>query len=124
TEAGRLDPTFCSGGITRTSLLPGCCDAAFGITVAPNGNLFVGACAGCGSSHVESNIVALEYLSTGGADTSFGRNGRSTITGWGFYGFDPVAHGGPEGAVTVDPEGRLVLGVAKHLSSLFARFEL
>ena len=121
TSAGLPDGTFGPGGIRKEDLIPGCCDRAFGVTVASSGDLLVAACAGC-SARSQYGVAVLAYLDTGELDPSFGQGGRTLTPG--IQGSQGLSDAGPRGAVAVDGQGRIVVGTTllPYGPGVFARF--
>src|SRR3954452_9360060 len=105
TTAGNLDPTFGTGGITRTDFA-GNIDQANAIAVQPNGQIIAAGSSFSNSKTVEDFIVA-RYNENGSLDKHFGKNGKITTDF--FRNVDSIS------AIAIQPDGRIIVAGFAHL---------
>jgi uncharacterized delta-60 repeat protein len=110
-RAGRLDPTFGSGGRVSTGFTPSSVDTAEALAVQRDGKLVV-AGRSCPDNFTDPNFLIARYLRDGSLDTSFGSGGLVTTD----FGGHDVAN-----ALVVQADGKLVAGgIAAGLGGQFA----
>ena len=96
---GDLDPTFGTGGITRTDFA-GNIDEANAVVIQPNGQIIAAGSSFSNSKTVEDFIVA-RYNANGSLDKRFGKNGKITTDF--FRNVDSIS------AIAIQPDGRIVV---------------
>lgn len=94
-----LDPTFGTGGITRTDFA-GNIDEANAIAIQPNGQIIAAGSSFSNAKTVEDFIVA-RYNANGSLDKRFAKNGKITTDF--FRNVDSIS------AVAIQPDGRIVV---------------
>ena len=99
TTANNLDPTFGTGGITRTDFA-GNIDEANAIAIQPNGQIIAAGSSFSNSKTVEDFIVA-RYNADGTLDKRFAKNGKITTDF--FRNVDSIS------AIAIQPDGRIVV---------------
>src|SRR5690349_5815180 len=101
---GNLDPSFGTGGITRTDFA-GNIDEANAVAIQPNGQIIAAGSSFSNSKTVEDFIVA-RYNADGSLDKRFAKNGKITTDF--FRNVDSIS------AIAIQPDGRiLVAGFAQ-----------
>src|ERR1044072_2700032 len=104
TTAGKLDPTFGTGGTVRTDFA-GNIDQANAVAIQSNGQIIAAGSSFSNSKTVEDFIVA-RYDANGVLDKRFGKNGKITTDF--FRNVDSIS------AIAIQPDGRIVVaGVAQ-----------
>jgi uncharacterized delta-60 repeat protein len=107
-QTGNLDPSFGSGGITRTDFA-GNIDEANAVAIQPNGQILAAGSSFSNSKTVEDFIVA-RYNADGSLDKRFAKNGKITTDF--FRNVDSIS------AIAIQPDGRiLVAGFAQLAGS-------
>src|ERR1044071_10183469 len=96
---GNLDPTFGTGGITRTDFA-GNIDEANAVAIQPNGQIIAAGSSFSSSKTVEDFIVG-RYKANGVLDKRFGKNGKITTDF--FRNVDSIS------AIAIQPDGRIVV---------------
>jgi uncharacterized delta-60 repeat protein len=99
TTTSSLDPTFGTGGITRTDFA-GNIDEANAIAIQPNGQIIAAGSSFSNSKTVEDFIVA-RYNANGTLDKRFAKNGKITTDF--FRNVDSIS------AIAIQPDGRIVV---------------
>ena len=100
---GRVDPSFGAGGPVDVDLGPGY-DFFLAVALAPDGRIVV-----AGVPQNSPAVHVRRYLSNGEPDPGFGTNGHATVTPR-----DPPF----SSSVALQPDGRIVLGIAGGSSGL------
>jgi uncharacterized delta-60 repeat protein len=99
---GMLDPSFGKGGLVSTDFASGI-DHALSLLVLPDGRSVA---AGYTNLNLEQTHMAVaRYLFSGALDTTFGGDGRVTIS----FPHPPIDEASAAEAVLLQPDGRLVL---------------
>jgi uncharacterized delta-60 repeat protein len=93
---GRLDPSFGGDGIVTVDI--GGTGGGSAVTIEPNGDIVI---AGGGRNHGPLGFAAVRLRPDGHLDSSFGRGGIATVP----IGAEAIAT-----AVSVEPDGKIVLG--------------